>query len=210
MQQPPMAVARVGSLDVPLTVWTVRDAVDLVDGLLDELAPMGMVITVDLPGWEAAPIAGRRTHVLYRRRATATRALGNVPAFGQRRTSMEAVCESTLAAKLHQYQAGMVAASAWLLHCPGALEAAIGALKPGGLLLLVGRSEQDAVDIATLTDVTFLPLSFTAYLVAAAPPVFDAAVKTSPEAGGGDPTTPGSHWGVGVWRRTEVAGGARG
>lgn len=206
--QPPLAVARTGSLDVPLTVWTVKDAADLVDGLLDELAPTGRIIAVDLPGWQAIPRTGRRAHVYYRRRATAARALAGLTEAEQRRTAIEAVCETTLAVKLREHRAGMIIASAWLLRCPGALEAAVEALKPGGVLVLAGRSEQDTVDIATLTDVNFLPLSFTAYLVAASPAVFDAAT-TAPIAGAdGQATTPGSHWGIGVWRRTDEAGGA--
>jgi hypothetical protein len=209
--QPPLAIARYGSLDVPLTVWTVKDAADLVDGLLAELASTGRIIAVDLSGWQAIPRAGRRTHVYYRRRATTARALAGLTEAEQRRTTIEAACESTLAVKLREHQAGMIVASAWLLRCPGALEATIDALKPGGVLVLAGRSEQDAVDIATLTDVTFLPLSFTAYLVAATPAVFDTASDTAPEsATGAAVTVPASHWGIGVWRRTSEDGGAHG
>jgi hypothetical protein len=51
----------------------------------------------------------------------------------------------------------MVAASSWLLRCPGGLDAAAGALRPGGSLAVIGRSEQEAVDIATLIDTTASP-----------------------------------------------------
>ncbi|MCC3762634.1 hypothetical protein K3N28_06060 [Glycomyces sp. TRM65418] len=208
IHQPPLAIARYGSLDVPLTVWTVKDAADLVDGLLDELTPTGRIIAVDLQGWQAIPRAGRRAHVYYRRRAIVTRTLAGLTADQQRRTAIEAACESTLAVKLREHQAGMIIASAWLLRCPGALEKTAEALRPGGMLVLAGRSEQDAVDIATLTDVRFLPLSFTAYLVAAAAAVFDTAASTPPEAVSGAGTTPASHWGIGIWRKTDEGGRA--
>ena len=206
--KPSLATARYGSLDVPLTVWTVGGAADLVDGFLTELAPTGRIIAVDLPGWQAIPASGRRAHVYYRRRATAARTLAGLTAAQQRRTAIEAACETTLAVKLREHQAGMIAASAWLLRCPGALEAVCAALGPGGTLVIVGRSEQDAVDIATLTDTRFLPLAFAAYLVAAAPAVLDAAVTTPPETASGAATIPASHWGIGVWRRCDLGGGA--
>lgn len=208
--QPPLATARYGSLDVPLTVWTVKDAPDLVDGLLVELAPTGRIIAVDLPGWQAIPALGRRAHVYYRRRATAARTLAGLTADQQRRTAVEAACESTLAVKLREHRAGMIIASAWLLRCPGALEAVGASLKPGGILVIAGRSEQDAVDIATLTDTRFLPLTFAAYLVAATPAVLDTAVTTSPETANGTETTPASHWGIGVWRQSDEGGDAHG
>ncbi|MCD0444247.1 hypothetical protein LO763_11505 [Glycomyces sp. A-F 0318] len=189
-------------------MWTVGDAADLVDGLLEELAPTGRIIAVDLPGWQAIPRAGRRAHVYYRHRTTATRTLARLTEVEQRRTAIEAACESSLAVKLREHRAGMIAASAWLLRCPGALEATIEALRPGGMLVLAGRNEQDAVDIATLTDIRFLPLSFTAYLVAAAPAVFDAAATASPGTGADGATTPASHWGIGVWLRTAEGGSA--
>jgi len=206
--KPPLATTRYGSLDVPLTVWTVKDAADLVDGLLTELAPTGRIITVDLPGWQAVPRAGRRAHVYYRRRATAARALAVLTDAEQRRTTIEAICESTLAVKLREHRAGMIIASAWLLRCPGALEAVGAALNPGGMLVIAGRSEQDAVDIATLTDTRFLPLAFAAYLVAASPAVFDTAVTTPSETASRQETTPALHWGIGVWHQNNLGGGA--
>lgn len=205
--KPPLATARYGSLDVPLTVWTVKDAADLAAGLLTELAPTGRIVAVDLPGWQAIPRAGRRAHVYYRRRTTAARTFAGLTAAHQRRTTIEAACESSLAVKLREHQGGMVIASAWLLRCPGALKATVAVLKPGGVLVIAGRSEQDAVDIATLTDTRVLPLTFTAYLVAATPAVFDDAAATPPESLGGE-TTPASHWGIGIWHRPDQGGGA--
>lgn len=204
---PPLAIARYGSLDVPLTVWTVEDAADLVRGLLTELAPTGPVVAVDLLGWEAAPASGWCTHAFYRRRSSVTRALGALAAAEQRRTAIEPACESNLAAKLRHRSAGMIAASAWLLRCPGALDGAVAALRPGGVLVIAGRSEQDAIDIAKLTDTSERPLAFTAYLVAASRGMLEAeaAERLAPAA-----ATSASHWGIGVWHKTGKGGGAHG
>ncbi|MEU6858544.1 hypothetical protein AB0B28_06700 [Glycomyces sp. NPDC046736] len=195
---------------MPLTVWTVADAADLVDGLLAELAPTGRIIAVDLPGWQAIPAAGRRAHVYTRRRGTATRTFAGLTGVEQRCITIETACESTLAVKLGEHRTGMIAASAWLLRCPGALEATVAALKPGGVLVIVGHTERDAIDIATLTDTHILPLDFTAYLVATTRNTFDAAVAIPAGTEVDAATTPASHWGVGVWRQTEKGGGARG
>lgn len=210
---PPLATARCGSLDVPLTVWTAADAADLIAGLLAELAPGGPVAAIDLPGWTAAPTLGWKTRLFARRHATALRQMHRLPASQQGMAAVQAVCETTLASALtarfasFREQAALVGASAWLLRCPGGLAAATTVLAPGGHLVLLSQSERDAVDIATLTDRdggNDLGLSFAAYLVAATPAALDAAVEgiTSPR------RTPQS-WSVGIWqRRAPIGGGA--
>ncbi len=206
-----MAVNRYGSLDVPLSVWTVEGPHDLVDGLLIELAPTDPVAAIDLPGWTALPLAGRATRLFWRTRVTHT-ALATLPHAAQRRTTAHHATRATLAAKLTaQQRLGMVAASSWLLHCPGGLDAAADALRPGGSLIVIGRTEQDAVDIATLVDTFASPkvtatLDFAAYLVAAGTTVLDAAVR----AANSETATAARHWVAGVWCKREPQAGARG
>lgn len=204
-------VNRYGSLDVPLSVWTVEGPEDLVDGLLLELAPTGPVAAIDLPGWTALPLAGRFTRLFWRTRATRN-ALATLPDAARRRTTASHVVRTTLAAKLTtEQQLGMVAASAWLLRCPGGLDAVARALRPGGALTVIGCTEQDAVDIATLIDTAASPrltadLDFAAYLVAASTTSLDAAVR----AANGEPTTAARHWVAGIWCKREARAGARG
>jgi hypothetical protein len=209
--KPPLAVNRYGSLDVPLSVWTVEGPDDLVEGLLIELAPTGPVAAIDLPGWTALPLAGRATRLFWRTRATHT-ALATLSDAARQRTTAYHATRSTLAAKLTTEQRlGMVAASSWLLRCPGGLDAAADALRPGGSLVVVGRTEQDAVDIATLIDTSASPkltgaLDFAAYLVAASTMGLDAAVR----AAYGETATAARHWVAGVWCKRELRAGARG
>lgn len=209
--KPPLAVNRYGSLNVPLSVWTVEGPSDLVDGLLIELAPTGPVAAIDLPGWTALPLAGRATRLFWRTRATHT-ALATLPDAARHRTAAHHVTRTTLAAKLTvEQRLGMVAASSWLLRCPGGLDAAAGALRPGGSLVVIGRTEQDAVDIATLIDTSASPkltgaLDFAAYLVAASMTGLNAAVR----AADGETATAARHWVAGVWCKREAQAGARG
>jgi hypothetical protein len=208
-----LAVNRYGSLDVPLSVWTVEGPDDLIDGLLIELAPTGPVAAIDLPGWTAIPFfAGRATRLFWRARATHT-ALATLPDPARQRTTAYHATRTTLAVKLTAEQRlGMVAASSWLLRCPGGLDAVAGALRPGGSLVVIGRTEQDAVDIATLIDTAASPkvtgaLDFAAYLVAASTTGLDAAVR----AANGDATTAATrHWVAGVWCKRETRAGDRG
>jgi hypothetical protein len=82
----------------------------------------------------------------------------------------------------------------------------------GGSLVVIGRTEQDAVDIATLIDTAASPkvtgaLDFAAYLVAASTTGLDAAVR----AANGDATTAATrHWVAGVWCKRETRAGDRG
>ncbi|MEU6246042.1 hypothetical protein [Glycomyces sp. NPDC047010] len=197
-----------------MTVWTVENPADLVVGLVTELAPTGPVAAVDLPGWTALPEAGRITRVYARSRASANRALATLAGKTQRRVRVQAACESTLAAKLGAEQRlGMVCASAWLLHCPGGRDAAIAALRPGGVLAVAGKSDRDAVDIATLVDNDPTghgrSLTFAAYLVAAMPAVLDAAAEAERGLSARHSAIRG-HWGVGVWCKNPTrSGGAR-
>lgn len=207
---PPLARARCGSLDVPLTVWTAADTTDLIDGLLAELTPAGPVAAIDLPGWTAIPNLGWKTRLFTRRYATAHRQVRGLPASQQGMIAMQSVCETTLAPALtakfalFKEQAALVGASAWLLRCPGGLAAATTVLRPGGHLVILSRSERDAVDIATLTDHdNDRGLSFTAYLVAATPLGLDAAVE-----GVASRQRAPQSWSVGIWqRRTPIGGG---
>lgn len=207
-------MSRYGSLDVPLTVWTVENPADLVSGLVTELAPTGPVAAVDLPGWTALPEVGRITRVYVRSRANANRALATLTGKAQRRVRVQTTCESTLAAKLGaERRLGMVCASAWLLHCPGGLDAAIAALRPGGVLAVAGKTDRDAIDIATLVDNDptghAQALSFAAYLVAAVPVALDAATDAEGGLGARRAAIP-EHWGVGVWCKNPTqSGGAR-
>lgn len=67
--------------------------------------------------------------------------------------AFHSVNKATLAGKLRSERGlGMVCASAWLLDCRGGLDAAIAVLRPGGVLAVLGQTDQDAVDIATLVD----------------------------------------------------------
>ncbi|MEU5874260.1 hypothetical protein AB0A73_22220 [Glycomyces sp. NPDC047369] len=209
MSRPPLARSRAGSLDVPLSVWTVEGPGDLLDGLLIELAPTGPLAAVDTPGWTALPLAGRTTRLYWRTRTSYDLAR-TLPDAARGRTNAHHVTSATLAAKLDgERRLGMIAASAWLLRSPGALDAAARALRPGGFLAVIGRTEQDAVDIATRTD-TDAPaasrLDFTAYLVAASTAAFNAAVRVGDRAAGASMR----HWAVGIWQRRTPAGGARG
>lgn len=208
--KPPLAIARYGSLDVPLTVWQVADAADLVTGLLAELSPSGPVIAVDLPGWQAIPHAGWQTRLYCRGKAIAERTLGGLRPAKQGLVRIEAASTTTLAAKLRtgHPEAGMVCASTWLLRCPGGPASAVAALRPGGFLVVLGQTDRDAVDIATLTDpggpAETAGLRFTSYLVAATKPVFDCAAGDDRFPERGD-----RQWGIGIWSKPgHVGGGA--
>ncbi len=203
---------RYGGLDVPLSVWTVEGPADLVAGLLVEIAPTGPVAAVDLPGWTAIPISGRCTRAYSRSRATSARELATLPDAARQRVAHHLASKTTLAPKLRfERGLGMVCASTWLLHCPGGLEGAISTLRPDGVLAVLGRTEMDAIDIATLVDADTSggrasSLDFTAYLVATAPETLDAAVQAA-ESGQSEVER---HWAVGIWcKRARRSGGAR-
>lgn len=202
---------RYGGLDVPLSVWTVDGAADLVAGLLVEIAPTGPVAAVDLPGWTAIPLSGRCTRAYSRSQATSARELATLSDAARQRVSHHLATKTTLAPKLHSERGlGMLCASTWLLHCPGGLEAAIGALRPDGILAVLGHTETDAIDIATLVDTDtgdgpVATLDFTAYLVATAPKALDAAVQSAES----EQSEVERHWAAGIWcKRTRRAGGA--
>jgi hypothetical protein len=199
--KPPLAVNRYGGLDVPLSVWTVDGTADLVAGLLVEIAPTGPVAAVDLPGWTAIPLSGRCTRAYSRSRATSARELTTLPDAARQRVAHHLVNKTTLAPKLlSENGLGMVCASSWLLHCPGGLDGAIDALKPGGVLAVLGHTDEDAIDIATLVDTDTggggaSGLDFAAYLVATAPETLDAAVQAAE----GEQSESERHWAVGIW-----------
>jgi hypothetical protein len=200
VSKPPLARSHHGSLDVPLSRWTVEGPGDLLDGLLVELAPIGPVAAVDVPGWTALPMAGRATLLFWRTPGQYV-LVRSLPDAARARTSTHQVTALTLAGKLaEERRLGMIAASAWLLHFPGAIAGATRALRPGGSLVVIGRSEQDAVDIAALTDASAavaFRLDFTAYLLASA----DAAVHTPARVADRAAGTTMRHWAVGIWRR---------
>ncbi|GAB4001216.1 hypothetical protein GCM10029992_36030 [Glycomyces albus] len=206
--KPPLARTRCGSLDVPLSVWQVDAAADLVAGLLAELAPSGPVVAVDLPGWHAIPHAGWRTRLYCRSKIAAERARSEIRPAKQALAGIETASATTLAPKLRSdcSEAGMVCASSWLLRCPGGPEAAVATLKPGGFLVVLGQTDRDAVDIATLTEpggpAETVALDFTAYLVAAAKPVFDKAACDTKKSGRST-----SQWGIGIWSKPAIVGG---
>lgn len=210
--KPPLAVNRYGGLDVPLSVWTVDGAADLVAGLLVEIAPIGPVAGIDLPGWTAIPISGRCTRVFSRSRATSARELATLADAARQRVAHHLVDKTTLTGKLRRERGlGMVCASSWLLHCTGGLDAAISALRPDGVLAVLGRTDEDAVDIATLVDTDATggqasALDFAAYLVATAPEALDAVVQAAE----GEQVDVKRHWAVGIWcKRAQRSGGAR-
>ncbi|WP_335990093.1 hypothetical protein [Glycomyces sp. MUSA5-2] len=210
--KPPLAVNRYGGLDVPLSVWTVDGETDLVAGLLVEIAPTGPVAAIDLPGWTAIPRSGRCTRAYSRSRTTSARELATLPDAARQRVAHHLVTKTTLAPKLRPENGlGMVCASSWLLHCPGGLESALTALKPGGVLAVLGRTDQDAIDIATLVDADTSgggasSLDFTAYLIATAPETLDAAVRAAE----GEQPEAERHWAVGIWsKHARRSGGTR-
>jgi hypothetical protein len=209
VSKPPLAQSRYGNLDVPLSVWTVEGPGDLLDGLLVELAPTGPVAAVDAPGWTALPLAGRATRLFWRTRA-AYALMQTLPDTARARTTTRHVTALTLAGRLSaERRLGMVAASAWLLRAPGALDAATRVLRPDGSLVVIGRTEQDAVDIATLTDTIATAASrlhFSAYLVAASSSELAAAERAADQ----DSGSVMRHWAVGIWHKHSPKAGSRG
>lgn len=187
--------ARYGTLDVPLSVWQVADAAALTAALLEEFRPArGPIITIDVPGWEAVPRSARHAVVFTRERAAATAALASIPGVKQGLARIQPVDSASLATRLGAIdaRAGLVIASSWLLECEGALAAAAGALRPGGMLTLVGRGMRAQARLARLSrpraatkpaDAETAPgalgLAFAGHLVAAAPTMLTAAVAAA-------------------------------
>lgn len=209
--KPPLAVNRYGGLDVPLSVWTVEGPADLVAGLLVEIAPTGPVAAVDVPGWTAMPRSGRCTRAYSRSRATGARELAALPDAARQRVTHHLVTKTSLAPRLRSERGlGMVCASSWLLHCAGALDGAISALRSNGVLAVLASTDEDAVDMATLVDTDTggshtSALEFAAYLVAAAPETLDASVQAVER----EQVEAERHWAVGIWcKRARRSGGA--
>ncbi len=188
-------VARYGTLDVPLSVWQVADAAGLVAALLGELRPArGPIITVDLPGWEAIPRSARHAVVFTRDRAAATAALASIAGAKRGLARLQPVGAGSLATRLGAIDARtrLVIASTWLLQCEGALAAAAGALRPDGILALVGQGQAAQARLAHLSRPRTTPiedgdedtpetlgLAFAGHIVATAPIGFDAAVASA-------------------------------
>lgn len=229
--------ARYGTLDVPLSVWQVADAAALTAGILAELKPVrGPIIAVDVPGWEAIPRAARHALVLTRDRAAASKTLAALPGAKQGLARIQPVDERSLGVRLAAVTAstGLVIASAWLLDCTGALAAAAHALRPEGVLAIVGQGMADQARLTRLTHPAPVAadaegsedeeteeespggfgLVFAGHVVAAPPRVFDAAAGAAEARRADQAACPAMarHFDVVLWRkasRTE-AGGDRG
>jgi hypothetical protein len=229
--------SRYGTLDVPLTVWQVADAAALTAGLLAELKPArGPIIAIDIPGWEAIPRAARHALVLTRDRNAARASLAKLPATKQGLTRIQAVGEHSLGTRLTAVNGstGLAIASAWLLDCTGALGAAAHALRPDGILAIVGRGMADQTRLARLSrprteaasaveeagsrgDDEDTPadfgLVFAGHIVAASPRVFDAAAGAAEarRATRASCPTMARHFDVVLWRKQRQAevGGPR-
>jgi hypothetical protein len=229
--------SRYGTLDVPLTVWQVADAAALTAGLLAELKPArGPIITIDMPGWEAIPRAARHALVFTRDRNAASASLAKLPAAKQGLARIQAVSEHSLGTRLAAVNGatGLAIASAWLLDCTGALGAAAHALRPDGILAIVGRDMADQTRLARLSrprmdaasaveeagsrdDDQDMPagfgLVFAGHIVAASLRVFEAAAGAA-EARRADRAscpTMARHFDVVLWRKERhvEAGGTR-
>lgn len=229
--------SRYGTLDVPISVWQVADSAALTAGLLAELKPArGPIITIDVPGWEAIPRAARHALVLTRDRTTAKAALVGLPGAKQGLARIQPVDERSLGVRLAAVttSTGLVIASAWLLDCTGALAAAAHALRPEGVLAIVGQGMADQARLAQLAHPAPVAedaedgedeetkeespqsfgLVFAGHVVAAPARVFDAAAGAAEARRGGRSACPGMarHFDVVLWRKTaqNKAGGVRG
>jgi len=230
--------SRYGTLDVPLSVWQVADAAALTAGLLAELKPArGPIVTIDVPGWEAIPRAARHALVLTRDRTAASAVLAELPGAKQGLARIQPVGQRSLGARLAAFDGatGLVIASAWLLDCAGALAAAAHALRPEGMLAIMGQGMADQARLSRLshspaavaganTEGTetaeteeespgAFGLVFAGHIVAAPPRVFDAAVNAAESRRAYRPACPAMarHFDVVLWckeRRSE-SGGAR-
>lgn len=217
---------RYGSLDVPLTVWTVADAADLTAHLFAELKPArGPVVVVDLPGWEAVCRAARRAIVFGPDRGAFARSRAGLPASKQGLAIFQAIDAQSAAVRIGRLanSAGLALASARVLAWPGAVAALTGALRPEGLLAVIGRTDADAALMTAFNrprrsrkleaTASALGLDFAGYLVAAPRRVFDTAVATAVnrEAMPHRPCVPLTrHFDIAIWSKTSPAvdGGA--
>ncbi|WP_157930391.1 hypothetical protein [Glycomyces xiaoerkulensis] len=208
---------RYGALDVPLTVWTVSDVADLTAHLFAELKPArGPIMAVSLPGWASICRAGRRALVFGADRGAFARAQATLPASKQGLAIFQAIDYESAAvrmAKLHG-SCALALCSAEVLTWPGAMAALVGAMRPGGLVVLLGRTDIEAAELSDFSrpsrrgrseaSAAALGLEFIGYLVAAPKRVFDASVAAAVhrERRPLRPSEPLTrHFDIAVWRK---------
>jgi hypothetical protein len=216
---------RYGAFDVPLTVWTVSDAADLTAHLFDELKPArGPIAFVDLPGWESVCRSGRRAVVFGTDRGAFARVRAGLPASKQGLAIHQAAGADNAAVRIAKLKnaTGLALASARMLSWSGAAAALTGALRPEGLLVIVGRTDADAALMTTFNrpgrsrrpEATAgeLGLAFAGYLIAAPKQVFDTAVASAVnrQAMPRRPCVPLTrHFDIAIWSKaTDRIGGA--
>jgi hypothetical protein len=204
-----------------LTVWSVADAADLTAHLFAELKPArGPVIVVDLPGWGAVCRAARRAIVFGPDHGVFARARAGLPASKQGLAIFQAFGADSAGVRIGRLSnsAGLALASARVLAWPGAAAALTGALRPEGLLAVIGRSDADAALMTAFNRPVLsrkleatagaLGLDFAGYLVAAPGRVFDTAVATevNREAMPHRPCVPLTrHFDIVIWSKTGLA-----